>query len=701
MSAPVGTGPTTYQALFSDPTKDPSGVEPEHGYNEIFSRWRVEANAPSADELHMDVLTDFDSIIGAVGYFVKDNHFQSGVLKVCHGFRKFAGIPGRPTADRGDTFGYVGDVVSGTDITSFKVDPAQFEVVTETRCANTPERHLELFEAEPDRELIPPIEESSQAQRMIKTRRSMFIPYCLVEYVIDQDLSARDAFEILWPVIVQKNLREICKPLVNFLMVAATKPGIRSSPRTVNDQLGLGITGAADVVSDRRQRVLYQHLPALMPNNVPTTSIPRMDDLVSQLSQLNNQARLDRVARQEARDLATKPKSVREKFGDYVTDRLLMLTDSADDEDLPRVYHELAARQKGVNKRLLVQQCFDIAAQEFGVNKLPVASTHVIDLDNWDFIGTSYDAIGTGLLPFSVVPPDAPSKAGKKALLEEQERIHLYDLSGEAVSGAISSTDAKKLYNNKGYVPTEWTEASTQIESYVIILAVVLGSAHRAIIQYMKAVNMYGRVKTRLQAAMNKKFGAKAAPALLVLYFQLNVRSWFEERWTFDLNDREAPELLDGLQSYIRSNRFDWLPSHEDIPALEFLTSGREPASSGEQISGGSTAAQTGTPRMSNAPAPASAPNIINRVQNPNRDVRFIGNTPFAVNIRTRSIRNAITVANVDPPQVTRGGRLMPTCLSWHVKGSCSEECARKADHVANTAEEKEQLHSWCLRAFA
>jgi hypothetical protein len=691
MAATVGTGPTTYQELFSDPSRDPSGGEPEHGYDEIFARWRVDNNAPTADELHTDVLTDFDSIIGAIGYFVKDSRSQSGVLKVAHGFRRFAGLPGRPTADRGDTFGYVGDVVSGTDITSFKVDPAQFEGVIETRCANTPERHLELFEAEPDKDIIQPIDENSQAQSMIKTRRSMYIPFCLVEYVIDQDLTAREAFEILWPVIVQKNLRNVCKPLVKFLMVAATKPGPRSNPRTVNDQLGLGIIGAADVISDRRQRVLYQHLPALVPSSAPMTSLPRMDDLVSQLSQLNNHARLDRVARQEARERATRPKSVREKFGDYVTDRLLKLTDSVDDEDLPKVYHELAAREKGVNKRLLIQQCFDIAAQDLGLNKLPVASTHVIDLDNWDFIGTSYDALGTGLLPFSVVPPDAPSKAGKKALLEEQERTHLYDLSGEAISGAISSSDAKKLYNSKGFIPTEWTEASTQIESYVIILTALLGANHSVVTHYLKALNLYGRVKTRLQAAMNKKFGTKAAPALLVLYFQLNVRSWFEERWAFDLQEREAPELTDGLQSYLRSNRFDWLPSHDDIPALEALST---PGS-------GDLPARPSTPRTGAAPATAPSPSLINRVQNPNRDSRYFGNTPFAINIRTRSIRNAITVANSDPPQVTRGGRLMPTCLSWHVKGSCSEECARHADHVQNTPEEKEQLHNWCLRAFA
>lgn len=67
--------------------------------------------------------------------------------------------------------------------------------------------------------------------------------------------------------------------------------------------------------------------------------LPRINDLVSQLSQLNDHARLDRAARQMARDEAAKPKTIRDKFGDCVTDEAL-------DEDLPKLHHELAAHTK-------------------------------------------------------------------------------------------------------------------------------------------------------------------------------------------------------------------------------------------------------------------------------------------------------------------------------------------------------------------
>ena len=692
--------PTTYEELFSDPARDPSAPETAAGYDEIFARWRVDNNPPTATTLHTDVLTDFDSTVGAIGYFVKDPHSESGILKVAHGFRKFAGLPGRPTPHRGETFGFVSDVVAGTDIESFHLDESQFSIVAETRCANTPERHMELFTEEPDEDVIDPIDSTSQAQQMIKTRRSMFIPFCLVEYVIGKELSAREAFEVLWPVILQQNMRETAKPLIKFLMVAATKHTARSPPRTVNQTLGYGIIGAADVISDRRRRVLYQHLPALMPAANATNNsgvAPHMDALVSQLSQLNDHARLDRVARQQATADAAKPKSIRDKFGDYVTDRLLKLTDSAIDDDLPKVYHELAARTKGMNKRLLLQQSMDLTARELGLNKLTASSTHVIDLDNWDFVGTSYDAIGSGLLPFSIVPPEAPSRPGRKALLEDQERARLYDLSGEAVSGAISSGDAKKLYNSKGYIPTEWTEATIQIEEYAVMLGTLLGAKHKAVTHYVGAVKLYDRIKTRLQAAMNRKYGVKLAPALLILYFQLNVRSWLEERWEYDMLDSDSPDLITGMRTYLRSNRFDWLPHHEDIAALSSLNN---PTPTAPPSGSNQTPAPAPAPRP-RAPDAVTPPPMANRRQNPNRDPRYVGNTPLAINVRTRSIRNAIAAAGTDPPMVTRGGLQMPTCLSWHVKGSCSDDCQRRADHGDNTNEEAEALHNWCVPAFA
>jgi len=170
----------------------------------------------------------------------------------------------------------------------------------------------------------------------------------------------------------------------------------------------------------------------------------------------------------------------------------------------------------------VLQQALDIAAKTLGLDFLVALPTHILDLDNWDFLGTSFDSIGTGLLPFCIVPPDAPSKQAKKVQAELQEWVRQCDMSDEAISGAISSANAKKLYNAKGYLPSDWSEADTQLELHTVLLGAILGVGHSLVAAHCKAFAHNKRIRTRLQAAINKKVGPKLGPALMVLHFQLH-----------------------------------------------------------------------------------------------------------------------------------------------------------------------------------
>jgi len=170
------------------------------------------------------------------------------------------------------------------------------------------------------------------------------------------------------------------------------------------------------------------------------------------------------------------------------------------------------------------------------------------------------------------------------------------------------------------------------------------------------------------------------------------IRSWFQEV----LNDEEdvpIPDFRADLTSYERTKRFDWVPDYSGIPAIKALEGTRPTANDGGGSGGGGGGDRTNTnPPTNDANARAS---------NNHRDPRYTGNTPFANNVRTRSITDAIAAAGRPPPQVTREGRTMQTCLSWHVKGSCSRNCGRKADHGRNTPEEADTLYEWCQPAFA
>jgi len=310
-------------------------ADPTAGHMELFARWRAINNAPTPDELHRDILTDFDAPIGAVSYFVRHPSSATGHFKVTHGYRVFAGIPGIVSANRGKTFGYVGDVVGGIDVETFELDPTQLNTTEETRCADTPERHLQLLNDKPDAEVIGPLAGTLQGTAMLRTRGAVYIPCCLAECALGKDLTVRQAFEILWPVIVAKGMQVTAQPLVEYLMVSCAIHKKASEPRPLQDQLGRGSIGAADVICDRRSKVLYQHLPALKPTTAQPTADPQMTAVIAQMAQLNNHHLQDRISKEERLEKAACPMSVREKFGDYITDKLLKLTRTMQDDDLP------------------------------------------------------------------------------------------------------------------------------------------------------------------------------------------------------------------------------------------------------------------------------------------------------------------------------------------------------------------------------
>lgn len=197
-----------------------------------------------------------------------------------------------------------------------------------------------------------------------------------------------------------------------------------------------------------------------------------------------------------------------------------------------------------------------------------------------------------------------------------------------------------------------------------VVFGTLPGPTHSAVVQCQEAAKLCRRVETRIQTAMTSEFGAKA-PALLVPHFQLNVRSWLEEVWECNMT-MAASELVERLRAHMRSNRFDWLPSFDNVSTIASI--------------GAAPAAPVPTPapvRRAEVPPPPPGAPVPNRAPNLRRDPCCLGDTPFTINIHTGSIRNTIAVAGRDPPQVTRGGRLMPSCPSWHVKGNCQEDCAR------------------------
>jgi hypothetical protein len=145
------------------------------------------------------------------------------------------------------------------------------------------------------------------------------------------------------------------------------------------------------------------------------------------------------------------------------------------------------------------------------------------------------------------------------------------------------------------------------------------------------------------------------------------------------------------LQAMVQVTRTPWVAQQQGwIPS----------AGNVGNNNGGGGGTGGGPSRMagSDGGATTNTPATRNRVRNPAQHRAFTGSSPLAVNIRNRRIFEVTALAG-DPPTLNQNGSAKLTCVSWHAKGMCFEDCDR--DHEVQLAAEATEFMGWCQLAFA
>jgi hypothetical protein len=203
--------------------------------------------------------------------------------------------------------------------------------------------------------------------------------------------------------------------------------------------------------------------------------------------------------------------TVRKKYGDRTADMLLLLTRS-DDDDFPDYYQGIAPKPKGISERVIFQREVDAAADVMDLVPFQVTPSQFMTMKSFDFCGPAYSKIGTGILPFSITPPDATSDRGRAAIMADRARAETYDLSGEAVNGAITTSDATRMRNLKGYVPAYWMEERMQLQGMEVMMGAILGTTHPGLAVYTTFLRKYNAMEPRVRREFELVYGAKLAP---------------------------------------------------------------------------------------------------------------------------------------------------------------------------------------------
>ena len=135
---------------------------------------------------------------------VEDPISASGVLKVLHGVTK-SSVPDFYLR----CFAYMGDV-QGAHIETVGLDTGLLESTADVQIFHKATQQSQYFTNNSGAQLHPAHADRDAGNRKLKIWCAMFIPYPLVGAVIDQDLTGRQALELLVPVIKDLCIEDVC-----------------------------------------------------------------------------------------------------------------------------------------------------------------------------------------------------------------------------------------------------------------------------------------------------------------------------------------------------------------------------------------------------------------------------------------------------------------------------------------------------------
>eukprot|EP00536_Pseudo-nitzschia_multiseries_P017338 jgi/Psemu1/50478/gm1.50478_g len=364
-----------------------------------------------------------------------------------------------------------------------------------------------------------------------------------------------------------------------------------------------------------RNQVLYQDLPGLKkpshPGQPPAPGQPAGVDptLAATLTALANQ----QLKLSEGLDQRRPPATVKNTWGPLYTQRFLLLCGKLEEADLPPIYQAWAQKGKHEKTHMIFQSQVATCAAEFLIQAPLVTTAALKKFQDGNFHGTDPFDVADGILPLAFTPPGG-SAASLKREQEAAATVAAYDTMISTEGNSLTLKDSLELQKTKAYLPIDWTEATTQLESYLAILATILGMHHPVVQGYQNGLAKLKLQQMPLRRAIADELGELITPSIVVYYFQIRVRGWLEEQWgsTFTV---PSPDFGKDFQAFRITQNLYWLPNVTNVPALRHLRRVAAVAA---------PAATPGTPTPGKTtPSPTQGSAGGARVSNPNLDPRL------------------------------------------------------------------------------
>eukprot|EP00536_Pseudo-nitzschia_multiseries_P018168 jgi/Psemu1/54377/gm1.54377_g len=379
--------------------------------------------------------------VGALGIFVVDARGESH-LRLVHGIRKkYPGPLAQPSPNKDKSFSCLDDI-EGEAGELVLVNSDMLSQTTASRVLSL-EHHMAELDAHQQRPSTP----------------AFFIPFELVPFLLCKGLSPCQAMEILHPQLNHGAGTAYTVPAGNPMLLQPGPP-FRIEPSLTNYM---------------KHKVMYQDLPSLKPPPPPPPGGPTHSQ---QLSLLVVSENLDHKRAQ----------SVRATWGPLYTQRLLLLYGKQEEDNLPPIYQAWAQKKSKHEKiHMIFQSQVADRAAELGIQAPLITTTTLKRFQDGNFHGTEPFDVADGILHMAFTPLGG-SAATLKREQEAAANVATYDTMISTKCNSLTLKNSLELQKTKAYIPVDWIEATIQLESYLAVLATILGLNHDVVTSYQQGL---------------------------------------------------------------------------------------------------------------------------------------------------------------------------------------------------------------------
>jgi hypothetical protein len=512
--------------------------------------------------------------------------------------------------------------------------------------------------------MVGPFADGDADTVLVCTRYCTYIPFRYVSLLLNTNLEPRQAWERVSTAITNDGNQVACRPLLDFLKVAATRAIDNAASHVVRAWPSLPQPANAQLI-DFFQKLVKRDLP----DAYPTAAAPA--GAIAIATQIGTLAAEQRQTRQEANDRQSRKeagKGLNDVFGEVGVHTLMRLCQVNNQLLLPEVYTDLARAPKK-QRQAVLQNAVTEAGRVLGVYHPILVPPGVVDkVMTMEWATPNPDDLSQGINLFLVGQP-TPS--------EEVQMLHTLQLQHLVYSGsaAPSLTDARTLTAPPTVrLPSSLPQAAYALASFQVYLRVLLGGTHQVTAHVRHQRDLMDRNLHTLTYDTTAHL-----PALFLRHIQRAIVHWAGLQ-----RDNTIPQTWpakDVVSEAVMGN-YSWATR---IPEAYLTTRpGRQPPT-------------PQAPGPAPAPTPGQAPPAERNEQV--METRADGADPrfapiIARQIATHTVKAKIKQGLIPAPKDARGKQ---RCLTWAPKGMCNSRCGNAHDHRNDhTEEEQADFLGWC-----